>query len=108
MALIRTILAALIAISVAAVPATTEAIVAPSLAEVMLTDQADMPCCPPSDAQGNFKATACVLKCAALAGTIVPATALVLPRMANGSWLSLVDNTLRELLRAPPTHPPPA
>ena len=43
---IRTIVAALIAFSVAMLPATGEAIVSPSATQAVMADQSDMPCCP--------------------------------------------------------------
>ena len=43
--LIRKILIAVIAISVALLPATAEAIVSQSPAEITMVGQADMPCC---------------------------------------------------------------
>jgi hypothetical protein len=108
MALIRTILVAVIAISVAVLPATAETIVSASPAEVTMSDQADMPCCPSCNTQDDLKTTACVLKCVALAGAILPAMIIALPFVGDGSPRSRVDNTLHGLLRAPPTHPPPA
>ena len=107
MALIRTILVALIAISIAVLPATVEAIVSPLPAEVTMADQADMPCCTCCNTQGDLKATACVLKCTALAGAVLPAmtVAYISDEAPPGT---LVDGTLHGLARAPPTHPPPA
>jgi len=108
MFLIRKILVAVIAMSVALLPATGEAIVSPSPAEVTMADQADMPCCPCCNTQGDFKATACVLKCVALAAAVLPMMAVALPYVADGATLSLADDTLQGVVRAPPTHPPPA
>jgi hypothetical protein len=105
--LIRKILVAVIAMSVAVLPATTEAIVLPSPAEVTMVDQADMPCCPCCNTPGDFKASACVLKCVTLAGAVVPAMIVALPYVV-GFPRTLVDDTLHGLARAPPTHPPPA
>jgi hypothetical protein len=108
MGLLRTILVALVAISVAVLPATGEAIVSPSSGQVTMGDQADMPCCPCCDTQGDFKATACVLKCVGLASAVLPATNVPSQRIAGGSRLFFADDTLHGLVRAPPTHPPPA
>jgi len=105
--LIRRILVAVIAISVAALPAASEAIIS-SPAEITIADQADMPCCPCCNTQGDFKATACVLKCVALAGAVLPEMAVALPYVADSSPRSPVDDTLHGLVRPPPTHPPPA
>ena len=107
--MIRKILAAVIAISVAVLPATAEPLVSPSPAEVTMADQGDdMPCCPSCNTHGDFKVTACVLKCLALAGAILPALTVALPYAADMSLRSLVDNTLHGVARAPPTHPPQA
>src|SRR6516162_8113865 len=108
MATIRTIFVALITISVAVLPASGEAIVSPSSVNAAMADQGDMPCCPCCNTQGDFKATACVLKCMALAGAVLPAITVALPYFVVGSPLSLVDDTLHGLVRPPPTHPPPA
>jgi hypothetical protein len=47
------------------------------------------------------------LKCATLAGAVIPAMPIVLP-VTEEHQRSLVDDTLHGLARAPPTHPPPA
>ena len=106
--LIRRILVAVIAISVPALPVASEAVISSHPTEVTMADQADMPCCPCCNTQGDFKATACVLKCMALAGAVLPAMTVALPYLADVSPRSLVDDTLHGLVRAPPTHPPPA
>jgi hypothetical protein len=109
MALIRTILVALIAVSIAVLPATVEAIVSPSpAAEVTMADQDDMPCCTCCNTQGDLKATACVLKCTALAGAVLPAMTVAYIADEPAPGIILVDDTLHGLARAPPTHPPPA
>ena len=108
MFLIRRILVAVIAMSVALLPATGEAIESPSPAEVTMADQADMPCCTCCNTQGGLEATVCVLKCMTLAGAVLPAMTIGLPYIADRSPRTLVDDTLRGLARAPPTHPPPA
>jgi hypothetical protein len=105
--LIRRIFVAVIVMSIAALPAAGEAIVPPSPAAVTMADQADMPCCPTCDSQGDIKATMCVLKCMALGGAILPVMTVALLNVAEGSSLSLMDDTLHGLVRAPPTHPPP-
>jgi hypothetical protein len=106
--LIRRFFVAVIAASVALLPAASEAILSPSPVEMTMVDQADMPCCPCCNTQGDFKATACVLKCVAPASAIVPATIVSLLFIDEGRQLSSVDDTLHGLVRAPPTHPPPA
>jgi hypothetical protein len=104
--LIRRILVAVIAIAI--LPATAEAIASPSPAEMTMVDQADLPCCPTCNTQGDLKGTTCVLKCMALAGAVLPAMTIAIPYIADGSQRTLVDDTLHGLARAPPTHPPPA
>ena len=108
MVLIRRFLVAVIAMSVAVLPATGEAIVSPSPAEVTMADQADMPCCPCCNAQGDFKTTACVLKCVALTAAVLPMLAVAPLYVADRTTLSVADDTLRGVVRAPPTHPPPS
>jgi hypothetical protein len=108
MILIRRILVAVIALSVAVLPATGETIVSPSPAEITMADQTDMPCCPCCDTQGDVKATACALQCVALAGAVLPAMIIAMPYIADGSPRTFVDDTLHGLARPPPTHPPPA
>ena len=108
MVLIRRIFVAVIAISIATLPAAAEAVVLLSPVAVMMPDEADMPCCPACDSQGNIKAAMCVLKCAALASAVLPAMTVALPYLAHQSPRSPVDDTLHGLVRAPPTHPPPA
>jgi hypothetical protein len=102
--LIRRILVAVIAMSVAVPQATTEAIASPSPAEIAMVDQADMPCCPTQD---DFNAIACVFKCAAFAAAVLPAMTIAPLYSPNRFPRTLVDDTLHGLPRAPPTHPPP-
>lgn len=109
MALIRNTIIALIAFAVALLPASANAISLPlhsPEAEVTLADHADMPCCPSCDSQGDFKATACALKCAALASAVLPATGVAPLYFADGSLRALPEDTLHTHVIAP-THPPP-
>jgi len=106
MCLIRQILVAVVAVSVAVLPAASEAVISPSSAEMTMVDQADMPCCPCCNTQADFKTTACVLKCVALAAAVLPVMTVALPYVADWTPLSLVDDTLHGLAKAPP-HPPP-
>ena len=108
MGLIRRIFVVVITMSIATIPAAAEALVSPSPAEVTMADQADVPCCTCCNTQGDLKATACILICTALAGAVLPLTTIALPYIADGFPRTLVDDTLRGLARAPPTHPPPA
>ena len=109
MVLIRTTVAALVAFAVAFLPASGNAIVLPSQVQVAMTDQADMPCCPSYNTHGDFKATDCVLKCAALASAVLPVMSVAaLLYVSDGAPLALAEDVLHGLVRAPPTHPPPA
>jgi hypothetical protein len=63
MAFARKILAALIATSLVVVPIGGTGFSNPiAPVEMLMVDQADMPCCPQSDTQDDFKAAACVLR----------------------------------------------
>jgi hypothetical protein len=103
MVAIRTILAALIAISVALLPAAGPA---PPDRAVMV-DHADMPCCPNCDNQNDHRSMVCALSCASVAAFVVPVTAIaLLPYIGDRSPLSFAVELLEEFLKAPPTHPP--
>lgn len=108
MALIRTILAAFIAISIAILPATGAVIALSSADQTAMADQADMPCCPCCDSQADLKLTACALKCIGVVGAVFPATVITPLYLVDGLPLPFVDDPLHEFLKAPPTHPPPA
>lgn len=108
MALIRTIFAVLIAVSVAVPPAISEVAMSTSPAEVMTIDQADMPCCPGCDKPDASKSMACILKCVMLTGLIVPLAGAAQPSLRDGLLLSFVHDTLHGFARTPPTHPPSA
>jgi hypothetical protein len=108
MALSRIILNALIAISLALVPIGGAVVNSVTPVEMLMADQGDMPCCPHCDTQGDLKAAACVLKCAALAGAVLPTMPVGLFYMSDPFPLTPTDETLRGIVRAPPTHPPPA
>jgi len=98
----RTILAALIAISLATVRVEGTAL---SVAPVQMStiDQADMPCCPPSHDSKNT--VACVFKCLNFVAAILPPTA-TLSHIANRLPRSFGDTTLHGYVSRP-THPPP-
>ena len=102
MAFARTILAALIAISVALVPATGGAAISTKPVEMSMADQADMPCCPPDDCKGSI---ACALKCFNFVAAMFPA-AVALSHIVDGLPPSFADDTLYGYV-SPPTHPPP-
>ena len=108
MVLVRTILAALIAVSVAMSPATGEAVMSPSPDQVAMADQADMPCCPccNSNTQDQSKPTTCVLKCMTLAGAVLPTMTIAQLHLVDGLPLPFVDETSHGVVRKPPTRPP--
>lgn len=108
MTLVRSILAALIAISLVVLPAAGQAVVAPSADQTTMIDQADMPCCHCCDTQADLKLTTCALKCIGVIGVVFPATTIAPLYLLAGVPLQLVDEPLREFLKAPPTHPPSA
>jgi hypothetical protein len=105
--MIRRILSAVVALAIAMLPASGAAIVSALPAAMTMAESGGMPCCPSCDTQGDFKAAACVLKCAALAAAVLPASAATLyspHRAADGAGAT---EALRGTVRAPPTHPPP-
>src|SRR5450759_3077171 len=103
MQLVRTILVALIAISVAMVPVVGGTAASAKPVEMSMADQADMPCCAPDDCKGSV---ACALKCFNFVAAMFPA-ALSLSHFVDGAPPAFVDDTLRGHVRSPPTHPPP-
>jgi len=107
MAMIRTILAALLAISVALSPAIGQASMSPSSSEAMTADQADMSCCPCCKTQDHSQSITCALKCVTLAGAVLPAMTVAQMYLVDGLPLPLVDDTSHGVKRKPPTHPPP-
>src|SRR5512132_1780337 len=99
---VRTTLVALIAISVAIVPATGGAAISIKPVEMSMADQGDTPCCPPDDCKGSI---ACAFKCFNFVAAIFPA-ANSLPYIVDGPPQSFTDGTLHGYV-SPPTHPPP-
>jgi hypothetical protein len=97
---VRIILAAVISISVAMVPAVGGGV---KPVETSMADHADMPCCAPDDCKGSV---ACAFKCFNFVGTTFPAM-VSLPCVVDAAPPSFVDGILREHVRSPPTHPPP-
>ena len=102
MAFARAILAALIAISVATVPATGGDVMSAKPVEMSMTDQADMPCCPPVDDKASVT---CAFKCLNFVAAMFPAT-IPLSHIIDGPPQSFSDGTLYGHV-TPPTHPPP-
>jgi hypothetical protein len=120
MTLFRTFVAALVALSVATLPASGQFILTSSPHETAtgaqadtgaLADtgaQADMSCCPDCASPGDLQTPGCILKCAALAGAILPSLTVSLRHAGKASPFWSAGVSLRGVLRAPPTHPPPA
>jgi len=103
MTFVRTILAALIAISVAMVPATSGAAISTKPAEMSMGNQADMPCCPaPDDSKGSV---ACAFKCLSFVAAMFPAPVVLSP-VVEVSPQSLRLGALHGHV-SPPAHPPP-
>jgi|SRR5665213_885327 len=108
MATVRPILAALIAISVAIVPATGGAAVSTNPVEMSMPDNAEMPCCPGFNDQDSSKSSvACALKCINFVGAVLPAMVIPQPGLVDAAPPSFVVGVLREHMSSPPTHPPP-
>jgi hypothetical protein len=103
MAFARTILAALIAISIALLPAAGGAAVSTKPVEMSITNQTDMPCCPPPD-EGNGS-VACAFKCCNFMAIMFP-TPVALSPIAETLPAAFFEGTLRGHI-SPPTHPPP-
>ena len=100
---VRVILAALVSISLAMVPAVGGVDLTKSTT-MAVTDQADMPCCNSSD---DCKTpAACTLKCFNFIGAIA-APMVPLPCVLEKTQISFVPDALREHLNSPPTRPPP-
>jgi hypothetical protein len=99
---IRTIVAGLIAISVAMVPATGGAAISTKPVEMSMVDQADMPCCPPDDCKGTIT---CAFKCFNFVAAIFPAP-MLLSHFVDGLPSSFGVGTLHGHV-TPPAHPPP-
>lgn len=108
MVAVRTILTALIAISIVILPATGEAAVSTSPVEISMSDNADMPCCPCCNDQDLSKMpVACALKCISFVGVILPATAVIHLCLVDVTRASFANGALHEYSSSPPTHPPP-
>lgn len=105
MAAVRTILAVLIAISVAMLLATGGAAVLTKPVDMSMAGHAqDVPCCPSDDCKGS---TACALKCFNFIGIVPPDVAVSLPYFVDAALPSIVDSALRGHVSKPPTRPPP-
>jgi hypothetical protein len=102
MAFARTILAALVAISLAMVPVTAAPVVSTKSTDTLMADNADMPCCPPNDSNGSV---VCAFKCLNFVVAMLP-LAVVPPYSADGPPADPADDALHEHVSAP-AHPPP-
>jgi hypothetical protein len=99
----RTISAVLIAISIAFLPAAGGAAASTKPDEMSITNQTDMPCCPPGD-EGNGSA-ACAFKCCNFMA-IMSLTPVALSPTPEALLAFFSEGTLRGHI-TPPTHPPP-
>ena len=102
MAVMRSLLAALIGISIGIAPVSGEVIVSTMPAEMSTPDSTDMPCCPPDDSKAFFT---CGVKCFNFAGALFPVS-VSLPDSAETPTPSFLDETLVGHVD-PPAHPPP-
>jgi hypothetical protein len=98
----RTILAVVIAISVAVVPATGGTAISTNPIEMAMVDQTDMPCCPPDDCKGSIT---CAFKCFNFVAITFP-TPIALSHIVDVLPPSFVDGILHGHV-SPPAHPPP-
>jgi hypothetical protein len=107
MAIVRAILAAMISLSVALIPATAGGLISAKPVEMTMAGQTDAPCCPCCNDQGDFKcSTACAIKCMSFFAAILPMATLP-PHLIEMASASIADNILHGHERRPPTHPPP-
>ena len=102
MAFARTILAALVAISLAMVPVTTAPVVSTKSPDMSMADNADMPCCPPND---DNSSVVCAFKCLNFVVAMFPLV-VVPPYSANGLPADPAADASHEHVSAP-AHPPP-
>lgn len=105
--MIRIVLAALIASSVAALPATGAVAFLTKPVEMSMPDHADVPCCPCCNTQDDRGSVACAIKCMSSFGAVLPAMATAQPYLVGEARPSFVDDNLQGHERSPPTHPPP-
>ena len=103
MLIVRAILAGLIAISVAMVPAAAGVYISTKPVEMSMAGHANTPCSTPNDCKDSI---ACAVKCFNFVGAIFPAT-VPLTHIVDAVPPSFVDAALHEYVRSPPTHPPP-
>lgn len=107
MIVIRTIVTALVAISVVLLPAAATVAVSIPSVEMSVGGHDRMPCCPSSESHDSFRSIACALKCMALNGAVFPVIAVAVPPSTDGCLQAFADDTLQGLVSTPPTHPPP-
>lgn len=104
---VRVLLAILISVSVASLPATGEAVVSTDFAHAMASAQTDMPCCPSCNDRDSSKSVGCAFKCITLAGAIFPAMDIAIPNLRHGTLPIAFDGAMSGTEVKPPTHPPP-
>lgn len=107
MVVIRTVVAACIAFSVAVLPAPGMVVPPAPPDHAVMVDQGDMLCCPFCDTQNDHGSMICALTCMSVAAFVVPVTEVaLLSDIGERSPLSFATESLQEFLKAPPTHPP--
>jgi hypothetical protein len=99
---LRALLTALIAISINIAPVTGGVGISVASIEMSMSDDANMPCCPPAGSKASFT---CSLKCCNFAGALLP-TAILLQEIGGRPPLPSVDEVLVEHV-IPPAHLPP-
>ena len=109
MLIVRTILAALVAFSIAIVPATGGVAVSiKKSVDMSMSDNADAPCCPCCNGQNNSKhSVGCALKCLNFVAAVLPAMIVTKMYLVDAAPPSIVVEALRGYTSSPPTHPPP-
>jgi hypothetical protein len=99
----RTILAALIGMSIALIPVTGGSSAVTKPIAMSMANQTHMPCCPQAD-EGNGSVT-CAFKCLDFPAVMFP-TAVALTHVSDSLPSFVVDIVLHGHV-SPPTHPPP-
>jgi hypothetical protein len=104
MALVRTFLAAWLAIVVALVPAAGGATVVTKAATILMPDRSAMPCCDHMDRCGD--AATCALKCLNFVAPALTIYAMPTFHVHARAWTEMP--ALHGQILPPPTHPPQA
>ena len=103
MAHLRMLLAALIAIALALVPAAAPQVSVAHAAPVASSNDGDMPCCVPDHCKSSVGCSAKCLNC----GIVAPADQNDPPAIFGVARVSFSQARLHAHVQSPPTHPPP-